>query len=184
VREVLLASTKEPLFPRQAVKVILHNNPSSSHQFDVNPEDNLHRPTLAQIQKEIELWQTLPIHHPNILPLLDSFSTRDASFLHMHYCPGGSLFDVVRRHREKDRGRGRRLMSSSFQRDDDLEQGGGAVGLPEAEARKLFKGVADGLKALHDMGVVHGDLKAENVLIDADVRLSVLHADLFLSRAT
>lgn len=60
-------------------------------------------------------------------------------------------------------------MSSSYQRDEDPGQGGGAVGLPEVEARKLFKGVADGLKALHDVGVIHGDLKAENVLVDADV---------------
>ncbi|EKM49915.1 uncharacterized protein PHACADRAFT_154569 [Phanerochaete carnosa HHB-10118-sp] len=44
----------------------------------------------------------------------------------------------------------------------------------------IIRNVADGLKFIHDEGVVHGDLKAANVLIHADNR-AVL-ADFGLSR--
>lgn len=56
-------------------------------------------------------------------------------------------------------------MSSSFRASSR-----GVAALPEGEARRLFKGVVEGLRWLHkEEGVVHGDLKAENVLIDAEV---------------
>lgn len=76
-------------------------------------------------------------------------------------------------------------MSSSFRgRDDSMDAGaggGGVVGLPEAEARRLFKGVVEGVKALHEMGIVHGDVKAENVLIDAEVSYVSSFLDLCMS---
>uniref|UniRef100_A0A1D1ZZS1 Protein kinase domain-containing protein n=1 Tax=Auxenochlorella protothecoides TaxID=3075 RepID=A0A1D1ZZS1_AUXPR len=44
--------------------------------------------------------------------------------------------------------------------------------LPEAEARAAFHGMAKGLAELHRLGIVHGDLKPENVLLGSRVMLT------------
>ncbi|KAL7410426.1 kinase-like domain-containing protein, partial [Mrakia frigida] len=96
-----------------------------------------------RISQEIALWSSLSCSHPHLVPLLSHHSTPHASYLFMPFMPNGSLFDYVKRHREHDRGR-------------------------------LFKGVVEGLRWLHkEEGVVHGDLKAENVLIDAEGRCRI-----------
>jgi serine/threonine protein kinase len=43
-------------------------------------------------------------------------------------------------------------------------------GLPLATAMRLFLGVLQGVAHAHARGVVHGDIKPENVLIDGDIR--------------
>lgn len=153
VREVLDAQTQARLTPPQAVKVVLAG---------VVPA--------FRMAEELALW-TAVSSHPNVLTLLKAVDTPRATFLFMPHAIGGSLFDLVKRHREHDRARfaaGGAAMTSSFRGRTMAGEGAPAGhGLPEAEARKLFKGVVAGVKALHDAGILHGDLKGENVMIDA-----------------
>jgi serine/threonine-protein kinase len=60
-----------------------------------------------------------------------------------------------------------------------LERVGGR--LPPAEVERLLIGILEGCAFAHDEGVVHGDLKPENVLLDARGEPKI--ADLGLSRA-
>jgi serine/threonine protein kinase len=42
------------------------------------------------------------------------------------------------------------------------------VPLTEFEAKHLIRGVAEGLKHMHSLGIAHGDLKPENILLFFD----------------
>ncbi|CED82397.1 kinase-like partial [Phaffia rhodozyma] len=194
VREVLSFPAKERLSPPQAVKIVLLPKPKlkSARNSTGVQDDEL----ATELETEISLWASLP-SHPNILPLLSSERTQDAIFLFMPYMVSGSLFDLVRRHREHDRGRGRRLVSSfrSFSHASATDRsngqsnqtecaglvgvgrsatlresgvGGGLRFFPEDDARKLFRDIVAGLQVLHREGIVHGDLKSENVLVDEE----------------
>jgi serine/threonine protein kinase len=169
VREVLDGATGERVQPLQAVKVV------SLRPKRTSPDEPETTQTLDELRAEIELWESLPTH-PNILPLLRHVITADAVYLFMPFMPNGSLFDVVRRHKEHDHGRGRpRLFSSSRQAPVQIASVEGATNgatkaFPHDEARRLFTDVARGLSALHSAAIVHGDLKCENVLVNAEVR--------------
>ena len=192
VREVLDASTKERLNPPQAVKVVLHrttSTTSSSSSSVSSSSSQFAKPTPERIAQEISLWSSISNKtHSNLVPLLAHHSSPHASYLFMPYMPNGSLFDLVKRHREHDRGRlaasGSAIMSSSFRaRAGSNGMSRGVAALPEGEARRLFEGVVEGLRWLHkEEGIVHGDLKAENVLIDAEVSLG--ENELFSTRRT
>jgi len=57
-------------------------------------------------------------------------------------------------------------VAASFVQGQTLAERVGRTGcLHMNEARPVFEGVLGGLKALHDRGIVHGDVKAENVYI-------------------
>uniref|UniRef100_F2EH81 [RNA-polymerase]-subunit kinase n=1 Tax=Hordeum vulgare subsp. vulgare TaxID=112509 RepID=F2EH81_HORVV len=44
---------------------------------------------------------------------------------------------------------------------------------PEADARRLMRQLLDGARAMHDLGVLHRDLKPDNVLVDAHGDLKI-----------
>lgn len=167
VRELLDGATGERVLPLQAVKIV------SLRAKRTSPDEPETTQTLDELKAEIELWESLPAH-PNILPLLRHVITADAVYLFMPLMPNGSLFDVVRRHKEHDYGRGRpRLFSSSRAAPVQItstSDGVSTKAFPHDEARRLFTDVARGLSALHSAAIVHGDLKCENVLVNAEVR--------------
>ena len=50
--------------------------------------------------------------------------------------------------------------------------------LPEDEALALLRGIAEGLSAIHGSGAVHGNLKAENVIVTSDMGVKLTDAGL------
>lgn len=87
---------------------------------------------------------------PNVLHLLDSFESDagDVKCLVTEYCPGGDAFSLLER---KTR-------------------------LAECECAALARGVFASLSSLHSRGIVHADVKPENVLLadPADLASAVL----------
>ena len=80
------------------------------------------------------------IHHPNLLPIFDAGEAEGRDYLVVHYAEGGSLDQRIREH-----------------------------GALEVDATiSLAEQLASGLDALHDAGLVHRDVKASNVVFDAD----------------
>ncbi|XP_044068207.1 NUAK family SNF1-like kinase 1 [Siniperca chuatsi] len=101
------------------------------------------------IQREIEITSSLK--HPNIIRFHEVFESRDKIVIVMEYASSGELYDYIQERRR----------------------------LPETEARGLFRQITSAVHYCHKNGVVHRDLKLENILLDQD--LNVKLADFGLS---
>ncbi|CDO74643.1 hypothetical protein BN946_scf184944.g2 [Trametes cinnabarina] len=87
---------------------------------------------------EVEIWKTL--QHPNVLELLgaSSASSDPPWFFVSPYLKNGSLVSYLK----------------------------GLPSLDQADVLKMVHQIAKGMAYLHSKGVLHGDLKAANVLVD------------------
>ncbi|KUF94385.1 hypothetical protein AM588_10009853 [Phytophthora nicotianae] len=88
-------------------------------------------------RNEIEIQRMLTNYssHPNIVALHDSFHQKDKTYLVMENCVGGDLFDFI-------------------------SQNGG---MDEHEAKTLFRHITSAINHCHEHGVVHLDIKPENL---------------------
>jgi serine/threonine protein kinase len=110
------------------------------------------RVALKQIPKAVsasltrEIHHHRQLHHPHIAQLFEVIATETSIWLVTELCSGGELFDYLA---EKTR-------------------------FDEYEARTLFGQLCLAVAYCHDQGVVHRDLKLENVLLDdhCNVKLS------------
>jgi serine/threonine-protein kinase len=93
------------------------------------------------------------LSHQNVVAVFDQGADGPFLYLAMEYVPGRTLKELLR-----DSGR-----------------------FPVATALEIMAGVLDGLGAAHASGIVHRDVKPENVLMTADGRIKV--ADFGLARA-
>jgi serine/threonine-protein kinase len=80
------------------------------------------------------------LFHPNLVTIYDAGSDEEQCFVVMEYVPGGSL---------------RGLIEAS-------------APLPTADALRIVSQVAEALQVLHNQGIVHGEIKPDNVLLDED----------------
>ena len=92
------------------------------------------------------------IEHPNIVRVLDYGASADGPYIVMELVRGGTLLDLMR-------ARGR---------------------VDQYAAALIAAGIADGLEAAHIRGVLHRDLKPDNVLLDSDGRPKI--ADFGIAR--
>ena len=83
------------------------------------------------------------LNHAKIVRLIFSDATPETVSIVTELCPGGELWALCRR-----------------------------CGIPEPRAKFYFKQILDGVSFMHRMGIVHRDLKAENVFLSGDRRVA------------
>ena len=98
---------------------------------------------LERFKREIQLSSR--VTHPNVLRVFDLGESDDIKFLTMQFVDGRDLATIL-----KKQGK-----------------------LPNERLVRVFRQVAEGLKAAHDQGVVHRDLKPQNIMIDSQDRVYV-----------
>jgi p21-activated kinase 1 len=109
-----------------------------------------------QPKKELivnELILMRAFHHANIVGYVDSFLFKNELWIAMEYMEGGCLTDVI-------------SISSS---------------MTEGQIAAVSREVAQGLEYLHEYGVIHRDIKSDNVLLSltGDIKLSTYRGLLF-----
>jgi serine/threonine protein kinase len=82
---------------------------------------------------------------PNVISVLGTVSSPYHNIIVMELMPNGSVFDLMQSSRSVT---------------------------PKLKARML-RDAANGLKHLHDHGIIHGDLAARNLLIDSEWRVNI-----------
>jgi serine/threonine-protein kinase len=70
--------------------------------------------------------------------------------------------------------KGLRFISMELIEGTDLKRVIGESGLPPAQAYSIALQIAEGLEAIHRLGIVHRDLKTSNVMLDATGRVRLL----------
>lgn len=93
----------------------------------------------ARRRMEQEARALARIEHPNVVQLRNVFDHAGQLAIELEFMSGGELTRLI-----------------------------GTAGLSEAKALFLMSRILSGLQAIHDAGLVHRDLKAENVLLTAD----------------
>ncbi len=110
---------------------------------------NLHKKAASKdyltkfLPREIEVLQM--VHHPNILQVYQIIESEDKCYFMLEIAENGDLLDYI-----NSRGR-----------------------IPEEEARSVFKQMTSAIDFCHSIGVVHRDLKCENVMISKDMQIKV-----------
>jgi len=89
------------------------------------------------------------LNHKNIIKLYQGFVIKNELLLIMEYADGGELMKYVE---EKQ-------------------------GLSEVECRSLFKQLISGIEVCHSQGIIHRDLKLENVLFESKARTRIKIVD-------
>ncbi|XP_030626466.1 serine/threonine-protein kinase MARK1 isoform X2 [Chanos chanos] len=99
--------------------------------------------SLQKLFREVRIMKIL--NHPNIVKLFEVIETEKTLYLIMEYASGGEVFDYLVAH-------GR---------------------MKEKEARAKFRQIVSAVQYCHQKSIVHRDLKAENLLLDADMNIKI-----------
>ncbi|KAK5826714.1 CBL-interacting serine/threonine-protein kinase 1-like [Gossypium arboreum] len=126
------------------VKLAKHLHSSLPFAVKILDKSNLIQLKIAdQIKREISTLKLLK--HPNVVRLHEVLASKTKIYMVLEYATGGELFDKIASNGK----------------------------LSEAEGRKFFQQLIDGVGYCHDKGVFHRDLKLENVLIDAKGNIKI-----------
>uniref|UniRef100_A0AAY5EW13 non-specific serine/threonine protein kinase n=1 Tax=Electrophorus electricus TaxID=8005 RepID=A0AAY5EW13_ELEEL len=101
------------------------------------------REVSLELFREVRIMKIL--NHPNIVKLFEVIETEKTLYLVMEYASGGEVFDYLVAH-------GR---------------------MKEKEARTKFRQIVSAVQYCHQKHIVHRDLKAENLLLDADMNIKI-----------
>ncbi|EGF77087.1 hypothetical protein BATDEDRAFT_14212, partial [Batrachochytrium dendrobatidis JAM81] len=125
------------------VRLATHILTSQKVAVKIIDKTKLDKATSKKLFREVRIMKLL--NHKNIVRLYEVIDTPDELYLIMEYVSGGEIFDYLVAH-------GR---------------------MKEKEARKHFREIVSALGYCHAMHVIHRDLKAENLLLDANMNVKV-----------
>lgn len=125
------------------VKLAKHELIGKEVAIKIIDKTQLNQGSLQKLFREVKIMKCLD--HPNIVKLFEVIQTEKTLYLVMEYASGGEVFDYLVAH-------GR---------------------MKEKEARAKFRQIVSAVQYLHQKRIVHRDLKAENLLLDADMNIKI-----------
>ncbi|XP_059404019.1 MAP/microtubule affinity-regulating kinase 4-like isoform X1 [Carassius carassius] len=125
------------------VKLARHILTGKEVAIKIIDKTQLNPTSLQKLFREVRIMKTL--RHPNIVRLFEVIETEKTLYLVMEYASGGEVFDYLVSH-------GR---------------------MKEIEARAKFRQIVSAVHYCHQKNIVHRDLKAENLLLDADANIKI-----------
>ncbi|XP_066534617.1 MAP/microtubule affinity-regulating kinase 3a isoform X1 [Hoplias malabaricus] len=125
------------------VKLARHILTGREVAIKIIDKTQLNPTSLQKLFREVRIMKIL--NHPNIVKLFEVIKTEKTLFLVMEYASGGEVFDYLVAH-------GR---------------------MKEKEARAKFRQIVSAVQYCHQKNIVHRDLKAENLLLDADMNIKI-----------
>uniref|UniRef100_A0A3B1JVG4 MAP/microtubule affinity-regulating kinase 3 n=1 Tax=Astyanax mexicanus TaxID=7994 RepID=A0A3B1JVG4_ASTMX len=125
------------------VKLARHILTGREVAIKIIDKTQLNPTSLQKLFREVRIMKIL--NHPNIVKLFEVIETEKTLFLVMEYASGGEVFDYLVAH-------GR---------------------MKEKEARAKFRQIVSAVQYCHQKHIVHRDLKAENLLLDADMNIKI-----------
>ncbi|KAK2913036.1 hypothetical protein Q8A73_007149 [Channa argus] len=125
------------------VKLARHILTGREVAIKIIDKTQLNPTSLQKLYREVRIMKTL--NHPNIVLLFEVIETEKTLYLVMEYASGGEVFDYLVAH-------GR---------------------MKEKEARAKFRQIVSAVHYCHGKNIVHRDLKAENLLLDADSNIKI-----------
>ncbi|XP_078516655.1 serine/threonine-protein kinase MARK2 isoform X11 [Lissotriton helveticus] len=125
------------------VKLARHVLTNKEVAVKIIDKTQLNSSSLQKLFREVRIMKVL--NHPNIVKLFEVIETEKTLYLVMEYASGGEVFDYLVAH-------GR---------------------MKEKEARAKFRQIVSAVQYCHQKLIVHRDLKAENLLLDADMNIKI-----------
>jgi len=125
------------------VKLAKHIPTGREVAIKVIDKGALTQTTLNKVFREVKIMKSL--QHPNICRLYEVIEENNKLYLIMEYASGGEVFDFLVAH-------GR---------------------MKEKDARVKFRQIVSAVHYMHANHIVHRDLKAENLLLDADCNIKI-----------
>lgn len=125
------------------VKLATHTLTGQKVAVKIIDKSKLDKQTSKKLFREVRIMKML--NHPNIVRLYEVIDTPKELYLIMEYASGGEVFDYLVAH-------GR---------------------MKEKEARRHFRQITLAVDYCHHLHVIHRDLKAENLLLDANMHVKI-----------
>ncbi|XP_073454160.1 MAP/microtubule affinity-regulating kinase 4 isoform X3 [Aquarana catesbeiana] len=125
------------------VKLARHVLTGREVAIKIIDKTQLNPSSLQKLFREVRIMKGL--NHPNIVKLFEVIETEKTLYLIMEYASGGEVFDYLVSH-------GR---------------------MKEKEARAKFRQIVSAVHYCHQKNIVHRDLKAENLLLDAEANIKI-----------
>ncbi|XP_061104934.1 serine/threonine-protein kinase MARK2-like isoform X6 [Conger conger] len=125
------------------VKLARHVLTGKEVAVKIIDKTQLNSSSLQKLFREVRIMKLL--NHPNIVKLFEVIETEKTLYLVMEYASGGEVFDYLVAH-------GR---------------------MKEKEARAKFRQIVSAVQYCHQKCIVHRDLKAENLLLDAEMNIKI-----------
>ncbi|XP_064258261.1 MAP/microtubule affinity-regulating kinase 4-like isoform X3 [Passer domesticus] len=125
------------------VKLARHVLTGREVAIKIIDKTQLNPTSLQKLFREVRIMKGL--NHPNIVKLFEVIETDKTLYLVMEYASAGEVFDYLVSH-------GR---------------------MKEKEARAKFRQIVSAVHYCHQKNIVHRDLKAENLLLDADANIKI-----------